>query len=165
VANASSDRCKGSNDRNEPGEDHGEPTETGEERISALNVLDAEQPGFFTLKDPWTRLMANQIADFTTEERSEADGESDPPDLEIEALRRSGVHSMEGEQSGDDEKCVTREQETDEQAGFGKNNEAHDKESPWASRTNDAFGIEPGNETCRNHGRLLLRKSLLVGGR
>jgi hypothetical protein len=52
----------------------------------------------------------------------------------------------EGEQAGDQEQRVTREDEADQQARLGKNDGADHQQSPRASTLNEGVRAEPWNE-------------------
>ena len=68
VADAGGDRREGADDRHEAGEDDRQPAEALEERVGALDVLDAEDAGLLALEDRGPALVADEIADLAADE-------------------------------------------------------------------------------------------------
>ena len=104
------------------------PPKRVEERVGAVDVLDAEQAGFLAFEDPRAEFVPDQVADFTAEERGEADRQADPPDVDAEYEERAG------EQAGDHEQRVARKQEPDEKPGLGEDDRAHHQTEPMGRR-------------------------------
>ena len=72
VADAGRDRRERADDRHEAGEDDRESAEALEERVRALDVLDAEEAGFLALEDRRAALVADEVADLAADEGREA---------------------------------------------------------------------------------------------
>ena len=72
VADAGGDRREGAHDRHEAGEDDRQPAEPLEERVGALDVLDAEQAGFLAFEDGRPALVADEVPDLAADEGGEA---------------------------------------------------------------------------------------------
>ena len=62
--------------------------------------------------------MPNEITDFTAEKSGSTNGETDPPNVELDDTGKR-------ENSGDEEQGVAREEEADEKPRFGENNNGH----------------------------------------
>jgi hypothetical protein len=129
----------------EAGEDDREPAEALEERVGALDVLDAEEAGLLLLEDRRATLVADVIPHLTAEERGEPDEQRHPPDAHPEdAVRRIRLRVR--QQAGDDQQSVAGKKEPDQQAGLGEHDEAHHDEGPGAGPSDDGGRIQPGDQ-------------------
>ncbi len=122
------------------------PAVSLEERVRALDVLDAEDAGFLALEDGGTALVADDVSHFAADERGEGDQERHPPDAHAEHSVRVLLGRVR-EQPRDDEERVTGEQEADQEPGLGEDDEAHDEQGPGARPADDGGRIQPGDES------------------
>ena len=127
VADARGDGRERAHDRHEAGQDDRQAAEALEERVRALDVLDAEDAGFLALEDRRAALVADEVADLAADEGREGDQQRDDPDVDAEDVAACSV-----EQTRDHQERVAGQQEADEQAGLGEDDEAHDEERPGA---------------------------------
>ena len=84
VADARGDGSEGAHDRHEAGEDDRQAAEALEERVRALDVLDAEDAGFLAFEHRGAALVADEVPDLAADERRERDQQRHHPDVDAE---------------------------------------------------------------------------------
>jgi ABC-type antimicrobial peptide transport system, permease component len=148
AADAGDDRRERAHDGHEAGQHQGLRPVLLEELVGLDHVLLLEQAGVRAGEERGPDLLAEEVARLVAEDRGETDQRDRGPQREVHGVR--GDQQTAGEQQR-----VTRQEETDEQAGLGEDDQ---QQAPYAEVVQERVRIQPaGTEGKRHHGSGLLR--------